>query len=95
MNPRRIIYTLLTTAALALPSMASADTSDPTNYTPPAPAEAPTAHDAIPQKLALHLEPIAFVPVGSLGDVTGIGAGVMGGIEIRLSPSVSVTGRAG
>ncbi len=98
MNPRHIICTLLTTAALALPSMASADTSDPTNYTPPpAPVEAPTKPvDGMPaERLALHIAPAIFVPFGTLADATQAGGGVLAGVDYRLSTSFVLTLRGG
>ena len=84
MNPQNVIRILLSTAALALPSIAHADTMDPTNYSlPPAPAEAPTKPaDGMPgERVALHIAPVFFVPFGSLADATQAGGGVFAGLD--------------
>lgn len=99
MNPRNVICLLLSTSALALPSLASADNSDPTNYTPPpAPAEAPTkpGDDGMPaDRLALRIAPAVFVPLGSLADATQMGGGVFAGLDYRLSQHFVLTMRGG
>ncbi len=97
MNPRQLLCALLTTATLAAPSVARADNSDPTNYTPPpAPAEAPAKPGDMPaERLALHIAPAFFVPLGNLADATQAGGGALAGIDYRLSPHLVLTMRGG
>ncbi len=97
MNPPKLLYTLLSAAALVAPSVARADMNDPTNYSPPAaPAEAPAKPGDMPaERLALHIAPAFFVPIGNLGEATQAGGGALAGIDYRVSAHFVLTMRGG
>jgi hypothetical protein len=97
MKSRTLVSIILSTAALVAPSLAHADNSDPTNYTPPpAPAEAPAKPGDVPaQRLALHVAPAFFAPIGNLSDATQALGGGLAGIDYRLSSHATLTIRGG
>ena len=98
MKPRSLISVILAAAAVALPSIAHADDSDPTNYRPPpAPAEAPTKPaDPMPdERFALHVAPALFMPFGALADATGAVGGALAGLDYRISSRFVLTFRGG
>lgn len=95
MNARKLITLILSTATLIAPSVAHADEAiGGANYGPPPEAPA-TPSDMPAQRLALHVAPALFVPVGNLADATQALGGGLVGIDYRLSSHATFTLRGG